>query len=367
MSYVYERRLKKVSEEAAKKEAEAAVITSSTNIFYLTGYEGGGALIVPVDKDPVLLVSRLEYNRAKDTSYVDDIRVFAYPNTPLKVDEKPVYAENFNEALSKLLKELEVKKAAIEAPSEKLKEILKKNNGVEVVDFTEVVPSMRALKDEVEMELIVKAIRVTERAMKKAIEKIDIGVSEREIAAEIVRAIYLEGELAFPPIVASGENSVYPHFSPSDRKLHEGDLVVIDVGARVNGYCADMTRTVFVGKPRGKIKEMLDAVLEAQIKAIESIVDGKPASEVDDVARKQLSKRGFVKFFVHGLGHGVGLNVHEKPTLNPVSKDTLKEKMVVTVEPGVYIPGLGGVRTEDMVLVTSKGSKVLTRFEREIF
>lgn len=368
MSYIYDRRLRKIREEASKKNLGVIIVRSAPNIFYFTGFEGGGTLFIPVDRDPILLTSRLEYERAKATSYVKDIRVHALKGTPLKVDEKPVYADTTEKAICLLLEELEAKNIGIEAPTPKLEETIKKNIGIEsLVDFTEVITSMRAIKDEVELEFIMKAVKVTERAMRKAIEVIDIGVSEREIAAEIARVIYSEGSPSFEPIVASGENSVYPHFTPSERKITEGDLVVIDLGARINGYCADMTRTLYIGKPRGKIREILYSVLEAQKKAIEAIAEGKPCSEVDKVARDYLKEKGLAKFFVHSLGHGVGIEIHEKPALGATSKDILKKNMVVTVEPGVYIPGVGGVRIEDMVVVTEKGCQVLTSFERELF
>lgn len=368
MSYVYDRRLRKIKEKASEKTLDVVIIKSAPNVFYFTGFEGGGVLFIPVDGDPILLVSRLEYERAKATSFVEDIRVQALKDTPLKVDEKPVYAETAEKAICCLLEELKAKKVGVEAPTPKLEEALKKTIGIDtIVDFTDVVTSMRSVKDEVELEYMAKAVKVTERAMKRAIEVIDVGVSEREVAAEIAKVLYSEGVPSFEPIVASGENSVYPHFTPSERKITEGDLVIVDVGAKINGYCADMTRTLYIGKPRGKIKELLYSVLEAQRKAIEAIARGKACSEVDKVARDYLREKGLAKFFVHSLGHGVGIEVHEKPALSTTSKDVLERNMVVTVEPGVYVPGLGGVRIEDMVLVTEKGYRVLTTFERELF
>jgi Xaa-Pro aminopeptidase len=195
------------------------------------------------------------------------------------------------------------------------------------------------------------------------------GVTELDIAAEIS---YLHRQLggerdAFEPIVASGRRSALPHARATGKRIKHGDLVILDFGCSVNGYHSDITRTMVVGRASGEARRMHAAVLSASDEAIKSARAGMPAKELDRVARKEITGAGMAKYFVHALGHGLGIQVHERPRISALSKDILKAGNVVTIEPGVYIPSVGGVRIEDDVLITKSGCEVLSHTSKELF
>ena len=249
-----------------------------------------------------------------------------------------------------------------------MERIRSKLEGVELIDITEGLQGLRAVKDEEEVERIRKATRLTEDALREGLKRLEVEVSELKVAAAIEYAMKVGGSEApaFPTIVASGENAALPHAHPTDRRVKGGDLVVIDLGAVYMGYCSDITRTVSVGRVGEREKDMFYAVLEAQKKALSKIRPGVKAKDVDAEARRILEEYGYAKFYIHSTGHGVGIEVHEPPRLSPDSNLELKPGMIVTVEPGVYVRGFAGVRIEDIVLVTESGVEVLSRFEKDL-
>ena len=221
----------------------------------------------------------------------------------------------------------------------------------------------RAVKSPEEIKLVAKALDITERAVSALFQKMEPGLTEREAA------FFLENEFrrlgadgpSFETIVASGPNSALPHAVPGTKKMKAGELVIVDCGARYKGYCADITRTKFLGPPKKWQKEIYAIVRQAQLKAIDAIGPGVLGSAVDKVARDHITASGYGQFFGHGLGHGVGLVIHEAPSLSPRYQKELKPGEIVTVEPGIYLPGKGGVRLEQLVLVTKKGHRLLNR------
>jgi len=204
--------------------------------------------------------------------------------------------------------------------------------------------------------------------MNAAVEAVKPGVHEYEVAAEAEYAMRIKGSdgTAFETIVASGPRSAYPHGLCSDRVIHEGDFVTIDLGAMHRGYRCDITRTVIAGKPSKKQQELFNLVLNAQKLGVESIHAGVKGKDADSSVREALSKAGYGEYFIHGLGHGVGLDIHEPPSLSQTSEDTLAEGNVVTVEPGVYLPKFGGVRIEDTVLVLKDYAERFTKTPKRI-
>jgi Xaa-Pro dipeptidase len=227
------------------------------------------------------------------------------------------------------------------------------------------------VKDPTELASIRKAAELTDAGVKAALSAIEVGVREYEVAAEMeyaMRKLGSEG-VAFDTIVASGARSAFPHGAHSgctDQKIRKGEFIVIDVGARYNNYRADLTRTFMIGTPSPKQKRIYEVVREAHQKAFEKIKAGVRTRDVDAAARKVIEKAGFGKYFVHGLGHGVGLDIHEAPSLNPESKERLKVGNVVTDEPGIYIVNYGGVRIEDTVLVHKDQAEKLTKATYEL-
>ncbi len=236
-------------------------------------------------------------------------------------------------------------------------------NVMEVVDVGPSIAAQRSIKEPEEIEYIKKALSIAETAFVRVIENGILGKSEAEVSALIDSNMRLRGAegIAFDTIVASGPNSAYPHAYPTDRVLTEGDLVVVDFGARVKSYCSDTTRSLRIGRVEPEIIKALEAVKEALLESTELIREGVQTNEPDSKARDVLRKYGLEKYFIHSLGHGIGVEVHEKPRLAQGSQDVLVEGMVVTVEPGVYIPGKYGVRLENLVLVKKSGYEVLNK------
>ena len=218
------------------------------------------------------------------------------------------------------------------------------------------------VKDEGEVECIARAAAITDTVLGEILPLVKPGVKETDLAAEVEYRMRRHGaqKAAFPTIVASGENAALPHATPGDREIREGDMITFDLGAQLDGYASDMTRTVFVGEPTQKFREIYGIVLEAQEAGVAAVRPGMGGVELDAVARDIIASYGYGEAFGHSLGHGVGMKVHEGPFVSFRSKDTLTEGMVVTIEPGIYLPGWGGVRIEDLVVVTSSGARVLS-------
>ena len=359
--------MNKYLELMEKENIECSLVLSTPNIYYLTGYEGGGFLIICRDNVAKLYVPVLEYTRAKASVKNANVIVKAYSKYPLK----EIVIENYvsGDFPSIVKKELEnYKKIGLDknitlGTYERIEQYLRDK---ELIDMSKHLSKLRSIKSTEEIDLILKAVEITEKALRKAIDKIHEGISELELAGEIEYYMKSYGApiTAFPSIVAFGENSAYPHAVPSERKLGNSDIVLIDIGARVNGYCSDMTRTFSYKYSNDTFEKRLEAVINAQLEAIDYIAPGVKASEVDSKARECLRKEGLAKYFIHGLGHGVGVEVHELPTLSPNSNDVLEKGMVVTIEPGIYFDGVYGIRVEDLVLVTSRGCRVLTKFSK---
>lgn len=238
---------------------------------------------------------------------------------------------------------------------------------IELIPYTGLVEELRAIKDEDEMLWIREAVSLTDRAFGHILPFIKPGVYESDIALELEYFMRKEGaqRKSFEFIVASGKRSSLPHGIASTKRLAAGELVTLDIGAVYQGYCADLTRTVALGPVGSREKEIYDIVLRAQETAIHGIKPGMSGAEADRIGRSVIDRAGYGKYFGHGLGHGVGLEVHEAPTLSPKGKELLRPGMVVTVEPGIYIPEWGGVRTEDMIYISEEEALVLTGSPKE--
>ncbi len=272
--------------------------------------------------------------------------------------------ENLTSMIAKQIKHLKIKKLVVDTLNFEKWEILTKELCPEHSVFVSnsFIQALRSVKDKTEIALMRKAAELTSVGMKVAAETIRPGVKEYEVAAEIEYAMRKHGSggTAFETIVASGSNSVFPHGGCSSRKIRKDDLVVVDIGATCEHYCSDMTRTFVAGKPTEKQLKIYNIVKDAQEAAYKLIKEGAAASVIDGAARKIISEAGYGEHFVHRLGHGVGLEVHESPTLGQYSQDVLVAGNVVTVEPGIYVLGFGGIRIEDTVLVKPKDAEKLT-------
>ena len=239
--------------------------------------------------------------------------------------------------------------------------------GVSFKPVSRLVEDLRMVKSKAEIELIRSSVQANSEAYARTMKRIRPGAREQDIAAELEYQMRILGaeKPAFETIVASGARSALPHAQPTARRLEESELLLIDMGASLNGYSSDMTRVAYSGVPPRRIREVYKAVLEAQLAAVNAVHAGTTASKVDGTARGVLKQHELEREFVHSTGHGLGLEIHERPRIGRKDKTRLRAGMVITIEPGVYIDGLGGVRIEDTVLVTENGCEVLTPTSKE--
>jgi Xaa-Pro dipeptidase len=333
---------------------------SVKNARYLSGTNAAAAVIVS-DRGSVVLCSRLEFDRARRESIIKDIQAYFPRRVPLRRDER-VYFGEFWQLLAERLKGLKALKVGYDGLGREPLLKLQRAHKADYLELPELVTELRKIKSTREIVLLRKAADLAVEGMSRAAEFIERGRSEIEIAAEAEYAMRKKGSegTSFSTIVASGENSWLPHATATGRRLHEGELIVVDLGATYKGYASDMTRTFYL-KPTEKQLKLLSIVKRAEEIAIKRVRSGVKASSIDNAAREVIGRSGYGQFCSHGTGHGVGLEIHEAPSLAPGSEDALCAGMVITVEPGIYIPKLGGARFEDTVLVTKKSCEVLTK------
>ncbi|ASJ10708.1 peptidase M24 [Thermococcus sp. P6] len=346
-------RIERLREFIAGKELDGALITGRENLFYFSGSAPvlGGYLVVTPD-DALFIVPELEYEEARETSRV------------------PVEKFKTGKELYEKLSSLNLKKLGIEGKTSfSTLQTLREKVGVrEFTSIDEVVRDLRIIKEPEEIEAIKAACEIADMAMMAALEEVREGRREREVAARMEYVMKMNGaeKPAFDTIVASGPRSALPHGIAGDRRIERGDLVVIDEGALYRHYNSDMTRTIVAGSPNEKQKDIYYAVLEAQKKGVEMARPGAKAKDVDGAVREVIAEYGYGDYFIHSTGHGVGLEIHEWPRVSQQDDTELRPGMVITVEPGIYLPGFGGVRIEDTVLITREGPVRLTKTEREL-
>ncbi len=345
-------RTERLSKSLEDTGLDAYIVTREPNIFYYTSSISGGVLIIAPDTRPLLLTSRLNLYVAQDNAQGCDVE----PYTRKDKDEKIL--ERLNQIAPEKISFDELSLGEHKALEEKLGEVELKEN-------PDLVWAMRRVKDASEQKFMKRAGELSDIGMEAIREFLVAGVKEHEVAAAAANAMRMGGadDISFPFIVASGPRSAYPHAGVSERKIRRGDFVTIDMGATYRGYCSDITRTFIVGSPSEKQRTIYETVLEANEAALPEIRESAKGIDVDRIARDIITKAGYGEDFIHGLGHGVGLEVHEPPSLSKRSGDTLTIGNVVSNEPGIYIKGFGGVRIEDTVLVTSSGPERLTYYD----
>lgn len=351
-------RIRRLKEEISGRGLDAFLAIQ--NARYFAGTTAGSAAIIPLDGEPVLICSWLELERAKRESWIRDIRAFSRWKTAPKRGEQVYFREPWL-LLAECLRDFEARYIGFDGMRSETLRKLRGAHNASYRELPELVLDLRKVKSKQELHWLEKSAEITVKGMRCAEEMIKAGRTELEIAAEVERTMRLAGSegTPFDTIVASGRNSMLPHTTATRKKLRRGELVIVDIGAKHNGYASDMART-FALDPSKKQLKLVELVKRAQQFAIKKVRDGAGADAVDGAARKIINSAGYGKFYLHGSGHGIGLDVHEPPSLAPQSKDTLRSGMVITVEPGVYLPQLGGARWEDMIEVTQKGHKLLT-------
>ena len=338
------------------KSSNSALFFDAVSIRYLSGFSGSNAalLIAEDAKDDLLLTDARYTKRAQEES----------PDIKIEINR------DFFDVLKREVTKLSLKKIAIDPKliNFSLAEYFQKDLNLELIKFKEFLSPLRMIKDEYEIKQIKKACAITADTLWFLINDLRPGMNEKQISRLLQEGFLKRGAdgLAFTSIVASGINSATPHHEPSNRVLERGDMVTIDCGALVNGYHADMTRTVFIGTCADWQKEIYDAVMQAQLLGRNKLNVGVSAEEVDLECRNYIEKANFGSYFVHGTGHGVGLEIHEPMFLAKEVKTKLSKGNCITVEPGIYLPEKGGVRIEDTCLVTDGEAEVLTPGSHEI-
>lgn len=351
-------RIGRARETMAQRDLDALLVTHAQNRRWLTGYtdddhhpeETGGVLLVTA-RDATLFVSRNNVDWAAAEAAHVDVQPWRGPWTDSvleAVQERGIRRFGYEE------------EALFVGAYHRLREGLPASTSL--VPLERSLAALRAIKDDAEMAIIETAIRMTDTALAAALTRLDILMSEAEFAAIVDRALRDAGAdgPAFPTIVASGPNAARPHHAPGARQIQPGEPVIIDMGAAWQGYCGDLTRTVCLGEPSSELQSVYTCVLDAQAAALAALRAGMSGKDADAVVRERFAAAGRGGQFVHGLGHGIGLRVHEAPSAGPSATGVLEPGMTLTVEPGLYIPGWGGVRIEDVVVIGESGVRNLT-------
>lgn len=344
-------RIERLREEL--NDNEAALVSSYPNIFYYSGFTSEDAyLLISHDKQILITDSRYTiqaYEQAKGFEVVD-----------------------ISKGFEEIFKQIDAKYIGYEEDTITVKQYRdfkrKITDKQELAEIQKKLTKLRKVKDEDEIRRIAEAEKIGDEAFEFVLNKIRPGVTEKEIALELEYFMKRHGAttLSFDTIAASGKRSAMPHGTASDKIIEKGDFLTLDFGCVFEGYCSDMTRTVAVGEVDGKQREIYETVLKAQEKALDIMCVGVECSTVDEAARKIIKEAGYGANFGHGLGHSVGIEIHEMPSLSPKCNEKLKNGHVITVEPGIYIEGFGGVRIEDLVVVTDDGIRNLTNSPKEL-
>ncbi len=349
-----EKRIKNFRKVLEETNADALLIKSKTNKKYIGALTGSGVKVL-ITKDRAYQVMDGRYvNEAKSTTSGFDIVVFPQGSGYL-TEIKNLLKDNC--------------KLAIESSQTLVNEYLEmKKHGFQLVLLDNQLEASRKCKDEKEIALVKKACEITDKIFKEAIDKIHVGMKEYELSALLQYLAISNGAsgMAFDTIVASGERGAMPHGRPTDKTFEEHEFITIDFGITYEGYQSDMTRTVCIGTPMPEMKKIYDIVKEAQQKGVDFIREGVTAKQVDAHVREFIHEKGYGEYFTHGLGHGMGMGEGELPLLNQRSTTVLEEHMIMSCEPGIYVPGLGGVRIEDDVLIENGVGVPLNKTQKDL-
>jgi Xaa-Pro aminopeptidase len=354
------KRLQRLRVSVNEKGLDALLISQSDNVRYLSGFTGSSGWLLISEQNAVL---------ATDFRYVEQAEKESPDFEIIQVKQQ------LHDWLPGIVTDFRWHKLGFEANYISYDSYHKVNDAIktrqvnlELIPTTGIVEQLRSIKETEELALIKKAAKLTDAVFEHAKSVIRPGIMEKEAAWEIEKIFRQGGSegIPFEIIVASGPNSALPHARPTEKIIRSHEPVLIDMGARINGYCSDFSRTIFLGKPNKTFSDIYDVVLRAQTTAIEKIKSNMDASQADNFARSVIEQAGYGDCFGHGLGHGVGLVVHESPTINPNSSDSLTDAMVFTIEPGIYLTGQGGVRIEDLVVLENGKVKVLSKGNKNL-
>lgn len=349
------KRLKKFQRLLVSRQLDSYIHTNDTNIKYLTSFPASESFLLSFPTESLYLT---------DSRYCEEAKKGL---NGIKVEQ---FSHNLNKEMFALLAQKKAKRIGFDDRHLSLNRFKQWQEicppGMELVPANDLVESMRLIKEKAEVEQIHKCLQLNLDAYKFLKTVIRPGMAERDVLLKLENYVKPRGAgFSFDPIIASGPQSAYPHARVTDRKIRDNEPVLVDMGIDINGYKSDLTRMFFLGKMPKLYAEIYAAVSQAQTLAIAKIRDGVKAGDVDYAARNYLASLDLAKYFGHSLGHGVGLDIHESPRLSAQSGVILRKGMVITVEPGVYIPGKFGIRLEEMVLVTKAGCEIISRPKRK--
>lgn len=348
---------KRVQEINKKLGLDAVLVSNGCNMRYISGFTGETGYLFISDRHHMVITDfRYTYQAEMEAEGYEIVTIGS---------------GGYEEAINEILKNDNVKRLGFEAKDmlySKYRDLKDKLNVDELVPVNDEITRLRRIKTSREIEYIRQAESIGDKVFAEILDFIRPGMTELEIAARIeyLLKVYGAQRTSFPAIVASGVNSSLPHAVPTEKKIEYGDFLTMDFGCVYNGYCSDMTRTIVIGKASDRQKEIYNLVLKAQLAALEAIKPGLKGKEIDKVARDIIYNAGYEGCFGHGLGHSVGLFIHEEPRLSQNEEDIIEAGMVETVEPGIYIRGFGGVRIEDLVVVTGDGYENLTHSDKTL-
>jgi len=359
-------RLQRLTEQIVAHGLDGLALMPGPNMLYVSGIaahlsERPILLFIPADDDPAIIIPSLEAMKARAAGIPEE-RIFAW-------DDAEGYHGAFQQACAHL--ELADYMLGVEALHMRVLELQLLQRyapGLQVAHAEAALSALRSVKDADEVAAMEKAIAIAEKALKRIIPRIKVGLNERQIAAMLTQELLASGaeSIAFGPIVAGGPNSAIPHAVPGNRTIRPGDLLIIDWGIYADGYPSDITRTLAVGEIDDELRHIFDVVNEANAAARKAVRPGVTGRAVDRAARDVIEAAGYGDYFIHRTGHGLGLEIHESPDMSPVNTQPIAPGNVFTIEPGIYLPGRGGVRIEDNILATPDGSRTLTTFTHEL-
>ncbi len=348
-------KLKKLREQLHKHDVDALLITNPYNRRYMTGFTGSAGVALVTKKEAVFITDFRYTEQAN--AQVKDFRIVEQKRTAIEEVAREAQALN-----------LETIGFEKEHMTYGLFELYEEYVDAAFIPLEGLVESLRIVKNEEELEILQKAANIADETFEYICTFIRPGITELEVANEMESYMRKLGatESSFDTIVASGARGALPHGVASDKVIEEGDMVTLDFGALYNGYISDITRTVAVGEPSEQMKEIYDIVLQSQLLGVEKIGPNMTGKEADTIVRDYITEKGYGPQFGHSTGHGIGLEVHETPSLSSRSETVLQPNMCVTVEPGIYLPNIGGVRIEDDLVITETGNRRLTKSSKEL-
>jgi len=362
-----EERIRELKDRLKTENLDALLITNSQNQGYLTDFPDPSGFLLVAERE-IVFITDFCYLQEVHKSH-SSIRVVAFgePRPFGREEQGPSRLET----LAGILRELEVERLGFEAAGitySDYQELAKKLSFVKLIPARGLVEEMRLIKDGQEVGRLKRAAQIGDRVFEDIVDFIKPGLAEYEVANRLEYLIKEGGaqRSAFSIVVGSGHRTSLPHAAPTDKVLRAGDVIVLDYGVHFRGYNSDMTRTLFLGRMTERQRDIYSVVLQTQLDALDSVRPGMRCSELDQVAREVIAREGYGEFFGHGLGHGIGRDVHEAPRLAQDNDSSLEAGMLITIEPGIYIPDWGGVRIEDTVLVTPEGCEALTRAPKEL-